>query len=96
MFIINGIVYADSEAESITVNDAKALDGLIMIITFSNGERRLFDATILDGEVFKPLMDNDIFKAFKVEFGTITWAHGEIDIAPEYLYRNSYQYNYPE
>ena len=45
MYVINGIVYADSEADSVTVKDAKALDDMIMIITFSNGERRLFDAT---------------------------------------------------
>lgn len=96
MYVINGIVYADSEAESVSVKDAKVLDDMIMIITFSNGERRLFDATELKGEVFLPLRNNDIFKEFKIEFGTITWKDGEIDIAPEYLYKNSYQYNYPE
>ena len=46
MYVINGIVYADSEAESVSVKDAKALDDMIMIITLSNGERRLFDAQI--------------------------------------------------
>ena len=96
MYVINGIVYADSEADSVTVKDAKALDGMIMVVTFSNGERRLFDATALKGEVFEPLKNNDIFKDFKVEFGTITREDKEIDIAPEYLYENSYQYNYPE
>ena len=37
MYVINGIVYADSEADSFTVKDAKALDGMIMVVTFSNG-----------------------------------------------------------
>ncbi|MGN1190176.1 MAG: DUF2442 domain-containing protein [Candidatus Ornithospirochaeta sp.] len=96
MYIINGIAYADSEAVGVTVKDAKTLDGMIMIITFSNGERRLFDATVLKGEVFEPLKDNNVFKDFKVEFRTIIWKDGEIDIAPSYLYKNSYQYNYPE
>lgn len=96
MYVINGIVYADSEADSITVKDAKTLDGMIMIITFSNGERRLFDATELKGEVFLHLRNNDIFREFKIEFGTITWEDGEMDIAPEYLYKNSYKYNSPE
>ena len=96
MYVINGIVYADSEADSVTVKDAKALDGMIMVVTFSNGERRLFDATVLKGEVFEPLKNNDVFREFKIEFGTITWEDGEIDIAPEYLYKNSYKYNYPE
>ena len=96
MYVINGIVYADSEADSVTVKDANALDGMIMIVTFSNGEQRLFDATVLKGEVFEPLKNNDFFREFKIEFGTITWGDGEIDIAPEYLYKNSYKYNYPE
>ncbi|MDD7160785.1 MAG: DUF2442 domain-containing protein, partial [Candidatus Ornithospirochaeta sp.] len=73
-----------------------ALDGMIMVVTFSNGEQRLFDATVLKGEVFEPLKNNDVFREFKIEFGTITWGDGEIDIAPEYLYKNSYKYNYPE
>lgn len=82
--------------DSVTVKDAKALDGMIMIVTFSNGEQRLFDATVLKEEVFEPLKNNDVFREFKIEFGTITWGDGEIDIAPEYLYKNSYKYNYPE
>ena len=77
MYVINGIVYADSEADSVTVKDAKALDGMIMVVTFSNGERRLFDATALKGEVFEPLKNNDVFREFKIEFGTITWEDGE-------------------
>ena len=96
MYIIDGIVYADSEADSVTVKDAKALDGMIMVVTFSNGERRLFFLFSLKGEVFEPLKNNDVFREFKIEFGTITWEDGEIDIAPEYLYKNNYKYNYPE
>ena len=31
---------------------AEALDGMILIVTFSNNEERLFDASLLEGEVF--------------------------------------------
>ena len=74
MYVINGIVYADSEADSVTVKDAKALDGMIMVVTFSNGERRLFDATALKEEVFEPLKNNDapniVITTAKMSVGT--------------------------
>ena len=35
---------------------------------------------------------NTIFKNAKVEYGVVTWADGEIDIAPETMYENSYEY----
>ena len=37
--------------------DVKALDDMILLLKFNTGEQRVFDATILNGEVFKPLRD---------------------------------------
>ena len=64
----------------------------MMILTFSTGEQRLFDATILTGEAFAPLSDENIFKNYKVVAGVVTWLDEEIDCAPEYMYTNSYEY----
>ena len=61
MYIIDGIAYAKEEQEFIEVVDVKALDDMILILKFNTGEQRVFDATILDGEVFKPLRDKEIF-----------------------------------
>lgn len=92
MFISNGIVYASEKPENIQISSAKALDDMMMILTFSTGEQRLFDATILTGSAFAPLIDEKIFKNCKVVDGIVTWMDEEIDCAPEYMYQNSYEY----
>ena len=92
MFLLNGIVYASERKEDIQVNEAKPLDDM-MILTFSTGEERLFDATILQGEAFKPLLEENIIENCKVVDGVVTWKDEEIDCAPEYMYLNSYEYH---
>ena len=92
MFILNGIVYASEKSENIQILSAKPLDDMMMLLTFSNGEQRLFDATILTGSAFAPLIDEKIFKNCKVVDGIVTWMDEEIDCAPEYMYEHSYVY----
>lgn len=93
MFISNGIAYAGTRAEEMTVRSVKPLDDMMMIVTFASGEKRLFDATqLLAYPAFQPLMDEKVFKAAQVEFGVVTWMDGDIDIAPETMYQNSYVY----
>lgn len=36
--------------------------------------------------VFRSFLDIDYFKRFRIEYGTLVWGEGEIDIAPESLY----------
>jgi hypothetical protein len=38
------------------------------------------------GTILEQLRDKDLFQNFKVEYGTVTWKNGELDIAPETLY----------
>ena len=92
MYIENGIAYAGTPTKEIRVRAVKPLDDMMMILTFSTGEQRLFDATILTGPVFTPLSDEHIFKNCKVVDGVVTWLDEEIDCAPEYMYTNSYEY----
>lgn len=93
MFIHNGIVYASEKGTQIQIIEAKPLDDMMMILTFSTGEKRLFDATILNGPAFHRLSDPYIFKNCSVVHGVVTWMNEEIDCAPEYMYENSYVYN---
>lgn len=93
MFIINGIVYASEKSENIHITEAKPLDDMMMILTFSTGEKRLFDATVLQGPAFAPLSNPDVFKKCTVVHGVVTWDNEEIDCAPEYMYKNSYAYD---
>lgn len=92
MFVINGIVYASEKRENIEIVSAKPLDDMMMILTFSTGEQRLFDATVLKGTAFQPLTNNNIFKNCKVVDGTVTWMDEEIDCSPEYMYEHSFSY----
>ena len=93
MYIINGICYASHFEENIKITEVKPLRGGMLIVNFSTGEKRLFDTTLLTGSAFKPLADEKIFNNPVIYDGVITWNNGEIDIAPEYVYRNSYEYN---
>ena len=81
MFEVNGILYAGSAKELLKIQDAKV-----------TGEKRVFDATVLKGDVFAPLNDPAVFNNFKIVHGVITWMNEEIDCAPEYMYENSYEY----
>ena len=93
MYIVNGIAYAGEFSEEIEVADVKILDDYMMIVHFSTGELRLFDATSLfKYPAFKALEDEEVFKGAVVEYGVVTWKDGEIDIAPETMYQNSYAY----
>lgn len=96
MYIVNGICYAGipcSDAHSIRIVEAQALTGGILLVHFLNGEKRLFDTTTLTGSAFDPLKDESVFRDFKIEHGFISWAHGAIDIAPEYVYEHSCRYD---
>ena len=63
-------------------------------IELASGEKRLYDATpLLDYPAFQPLKDDSVFKNAKVEHGVVVWLDGEIDIAPETMYHDSYAYD---
>ena len=94
MFIKNDICYAGTYEDNIKITEAKALRGHMLLVTFSTGERRLFDATQLTGEAFKPLNDESVFANFTIFHGVITWLNGEVDVAPEWIYQNSFSYDY--
>ncbi len=39
--------------------------------------------------VFAAFSDKEYFKAFHIEYGTLVWGEGEVDIAPETLYERA-------
>ena len=92
MYIKDDICYAGELKENIKVVEIKPLRGRMLLVTFSTGEQRLFDATTLTGSAFKLLEDENVFNNPELFHGVITWNNGEIDIAPETVYRNSYAY----
>lgn len=72
--------------------EATVLRGGMILITFSTGEQRLFDTTLLTGTAFKPLKDEKVLSDFTIFHGVMTWRNGDIDIAPETMYADSYPY----
>ena len=81
------------EKDGIKVVNADVITGGMMLVQFNTGEKRLFDPLKLEGEVFEPLKDENILKNFELFHGIITWNNGEIDIAPETVYYESYAYD---
>ena len=92
MYIIDDICYAGEKTQNIKVKEAKVLRGGMLLLTFSTGEQRLFDTTLLKGTAFAPLMDEKVLADFNIFHGVMTWMNGDIDIAPETMYSDSYPY----
>lgn len=94
MYILNDIAYANSyNIDNIKVTEIKIISELCMLVTFSNGEKKIFDAKpLLIYPVYEKLQDFNIFKNAYIEYGAIIWDNGNIDIAPETVYRDSYVY----
>lgn len=92
MYIIDDVCYAGEAVPDIKVKEAAVLRGGMLLITFSTGEQRLFDATLLTGSAFAPLKDEKMLADFTIFHGVMTWMNGEIDVAPETMYAESYPY----
>ena len=59
-----------------------------MLLTFENGEKRIYDAKpLLNKRLCAPLKDISFFMGARVEYGTVVWSE-DIDIAPECLYES--------
>lgn len=72
------------------VREAKYLHDYVVWIRFNDGAQGEIDlAPELEGEVFGPLKDQDLFRRFRVdpEIETLVWENGA-DLAPEFLYEN--------
>lgn len=92
MYKKDGIWYGDSP-KSIRITDAAYIGNGTLLVTFSNGEKRVFDTALLTGPVFKPLLEESVVKYPEVVMGTITWNNKEIDVAPEFVYQESRPYD---
>ena len=94
MYVINDIAYAENfNNNDLKVIEFKIITELCMLITFSNGEKRIFDAQFLtEYPAYKKLENFDIFKNAYIENGIIVWDNGSIDIVADTIYKNSYEY----
>jgi hypothetical protein len=70
------------------VTMARYVRGYCIELHFEDGASGIADlAGYLEaGTVLEQLKDEALFKSFQVEYGTLVWKNGELDIAPETLY----------
>ena len=77
----------------LSVKEVKPLDEYKLLVTFENGEVKLFDMKpYLNKGIFMELKDLSLFKSAKVNFDTVEWEN-EADIDPETLYEDGIPYS---
>lgn len=74
----------------IWINNAQYLGDYRILLTFNNGEQRVFDGSeyVNTHKSFAALKDTANFKNFELDGWTISWRNNSLDIAPEYLFEN--------
>ncbi|MDR2581767.1 MAG: DUF2442 domain-containing protein [Fibromonadaceae bacterium] len=81
--------YVTYISDVIDVVAVSPLEDYLLQITFSDNAVKIYDVKpLLDKGVFKKLKNPFVFKKAYVDYGTVVWENGEIDIAPETLYDN--------
>jgi hypothetical protein len=71
------------------LKEVKPQDNYLLLLTFENGEKRLFDVKpYLHLGIFQELKDERLFKTVRKSFDTIEWEN-EADFDPEFLYEKS-------
>ncbi|MCL2859700.1 MAG: DUF2442 domain-containing protein [Oscillospiraceae bacterium] len=94
MYIKDDIVYANTLEKDIKLIDFKIIAELYLLLTFSTGEKRVLDfKPFLEYPIYAILSDLKKFEQAHIDNGLLTWDGGNIDISPETLYANSYEYN---
>ena len=72
------------------VMGVRPLEDYKLWLRFNNGETRIFDfAPELDSPAFSHLKNEELFRSVYIDYGVTVWNDGDIDIAPEYLYKRS-------
>ena len=81
------VCYADTEL--LTVTGVVATPEYELLLTFSNAEKRKYDARpLLEKKIYEPLKNTAYFLGAKSDGCSVYWSD-EVDIAPEHLYECS-------
>ncbi len=76
----------------LSVIEVKPLKDYQLLLTFENGEKRIFNMKPYLGKgIFQELKDEKMFRTVRVSFDSIEWSN-QADIDPEVLYEKSKAY----
>lgn len=79
--------------QSPNIKEAAALKDYLLLITFVNGEKKIFDLKpYLKYPICQPLREHNEFFNFTIEDGTIEWKCGA-DLSPDTFYLESADYS---
>lgn len=83
--------HAENPKPILKITAAERVAPYLLNVTFNTKEERVFDGRVLlnEGEVFAPLNDESVFANYKIDYETLTWLDGAVDIAPEFVYAHS-------
>jgi hypothetical protein len=94
MYVIDDIAYAGQPDVDLKIASVRIIDELYMLVVFSSGEKRLFDAApLLQYPAYEILANPEVFHTAKVDHGLLVWADGALDISPEAVYTRSFPYD---
>ena len=73
------------------VKHAKLSSSYDVQLTFEDGSAGKVDLRnyVKEGTVFSKFSDPAYLRTMRVEYGTLVWGEGEVDIAPEALYQEA-------
>ena len=89
MVIRDGICYPDAPARHVKIVGAENVGEHLLRVRFDEGEMRRFDGHTLVGDVFEPLASPIAFADWKLDYETLTWNDGDIDISADYVLNHS-------
>ena len=73
----------------LAVIDVEPLNDYKLLLTFENGEKRIFDVSpYLDKGIFQELKNEEKFRTVRVSFDSIEWCN-QADLDPEFLFERS-------
>lgn len=78
----------NEDLELIHVTDVEYIKDYTMLLTFSNGIKKIVDfLPLLTKKIHEPLREHKNFIQFALTPWTLEWYNG-VDFAPDFLYRN--------
>lgn len=76
----------NEELDLIHVTDVEYIKDYTMLLTFSNGHKRIVDfLPLLTKKIHEPLLEHKNFIQFALTPWTLEWYNG-VDFAPDFLY----------